>query len=64
MQGDTPDFNVFHFSFLHDSLPEWKKELGVPDTDPVFCAKALGVHVATQRISLFESVKIRTFCTK
>lgn len=54
MEGDTPDFHVFQFSFLAESLPEWKTKLGVPD--PVSYAIALGVHVATKRIGLFESV--------
>ena len=57
MEGDTPDFHVFQFSFLDESLPEWKTKLGVSDTDPVSYAIALGVHVATKRIGLFESEK-------
>ena len=58
MEGDTPDFHVFQFSSLKESLPEWKTKLGVSDTDPVSYAIALGVHVATKRIGLFESVNL------
>ena len=39
-QGDVPDFNVFHFSFLDDTLPDWEKEIELSDTELIFCAEA------------------------
>ena len=38
MEGDTPDFNVFHFNFSDDSLSEWEKVLGLSDTVLISCA--------------------------
>ena len=40
MEGDTPDFNVFHFSFLDDTLPNWEKEIELSDTELLSCAEA------------------------
>ena len=35
-----PDFNVFHISFLDDTLPDWEKEIELLDTELIFCAEA------------------------
>ena len=40
MEDDTPDFNVFHFSFLDDTLPNWEKETELSDTELLSCAEA------------------------
>ena len=40
MEGDTPDFNVFDFSFLADTLPNWEKEIELSDTELISCAEA------------------------
>ena len=40
MESDTPDFNVFHFSFLGDTLPDWEKEIELSDTELISCAEA------------------------
>lgn len=65
MEGDTPDFNVFHFSFLDDTLPNWEKEIELSDTELLSCAEAQvneAIETTTRfprwrRIFMFSTVR-------